>query len=141
MQFDYTFKGSTAVVNRLDQTDMFFAPDVRRDPVYFSGELRQSLAFREGISALHDVVTSDLRYRAKDRSAYEEWAATQETIDWQRVAAQRRDVRDKIRSLQKELSALEEGSRKRRGPYYEALSRFRAYAWRNHLAISSILDP
>jgi len=49
------------------------SPDLRRDRVSFSGLLRQPLRFREAISALHDVVVSDLRYLPRDETAYEEF--------------------------------------------------------------------
>jgi hypothetical protein len=47
------------------------APNLRRDRVAFDGTLRHPLRFREAIGALHDVVVSDLRYQARDKSAYE----------------------------------------------------------------------
>jgi hypothetical protein len=47
------------------------APNVRRDRVSFTGSLRQPLRFREAISALHDVVISDLRFKPKDKTAYQ----------------------------------------------------------------------
>ena len=47
------------------------SPNLRRDRVSFSGLLRQPLRFREAISALHDVVVSDLRYVPKDETACE----------------------------------------------------------------------
>src|SRR2546421_10726652 len=53
------------------------APNVRRDRVSFMGTLRQPLRFREAISALHDVVISDLRFKARDKSAYEAYLAEQ----------------------------------------------------------------
>jgi hypothetical protein len=48
-------------------------PNLARDPVAFDAALKQPLRFREAISALHDVVVSDLRYKPRDKSAYEEW--------------------------------------------------------------------
>ena len=53
------------------------APNLRRDRVGFTGTLRQPLRFREAVSALHDVVVSDLRYQPKDRSAHEAYLADQ----------------------------------------------------------------
>ncbi|MBY0523499.1 MAG: hypothetical protein K2R98_08865 [Gemmataceae bacterium] len=46
------------------------APNLRRDRVSFVGDLHQPLRFREAISALHDVVVSDLRYKPKDHSDF-----------------------------------------------------------------------
>ena len=89
MEFEYAFKGNSSVTNRADSTALSFSPDTKREPTYFSGELRKGIAFREAISALHDVVVSDMRFKPKDKSGYKEWAAKQEAIDWDQVAAQR----------------------------------------------------
>jgi hypothetical protein len=141
MLFDYAYQGSTAVDNYLDRTQMSFAPDLKREPTYFRGELRKNLEFREAISALHDVVTSDLRYQPKDKTAYKEWIAKQEQIDWQLVAAQRADVSARIKQLQEEINELDRRSAARMAPFYRARQRFRQYAWMKQLAISFLLDP
>jgi len=49
------------------------APNLAREPVSFDAPLLQPLRFREAISALHDVVISDLRFKPRDKTAYEEW--------------------------------------------------------------------
>lgn len=54
-----------------------FAPDLGRDRVRFTGLLAEPLRFREAISALHDVVIGDLRYKPRDKSEYEAWKANQ----------------------------------------------------------------
>ena len=51
------------------------APNLRRDRVSYCGTLRQPLRFREAISALHDIVISDLRFQARDKTAYEAYRA------------------------------------------------------------------
>ena len=62
MEFEYRYHGSTAVDSSARATSMSFSPDTRREPTYFVGELGKCLEFREAISALHDVVVSDLRF-------------------------------------------------------------------------------
>ncbi len=141
MLFDYRYKGSTAVANVGERTELSFAPDTNREPTYFSGQLSKSLEFREAISALHDVVVSDLRYQPKDKTAYKEWAAQQEQIDWQNVLAARSDVGERIKELQADLTALTHRSHGRMKPYHDALSRFRLYAWRKNLAVAVLFDP
>jgi hypothetical protein len=141
MLFDYKYKGSTTVANVGERTEMSFAPDTNRQPTYFFGQLSKSLEFREAISALHDIVVADLRYQPKDKTAYKEWAAQQEQLDWQAIASQRADVGEQIKQLQDELNALHKRSHQRFAPYYQAMSRFRQYAWQKNLAIALILDP
>jgi hypothetical protein len=91
MEFNYAYKGHTSVSDRGASTQMSFSPDLKRPPTYFIGELRQNVAFREAISALHDVVVSDLRFQPKDKTAYKEWRAKQDEldIDWQDEAVAR----------------------------------------------------
>jgi len=49
------------------------APNLAREPVAFDAALKNPLRFREAISALHDVVISDHRFKRRDKSAYEAW--------------------------------------------------------------------
>ena len=141
MLFDYRYKGSTAIANIGERTEMSFAPDTNRQPTYFAGQLSKAIEFREAISALHDVVVSDLRYQPKDKTAYKEWAAQQEQIDWQNVLAARSEVGERIKQLQAELTDLTRRSQGRMKPYHDALSRFRLYAWRKNLAVAILFDP
>jgi hypothetical protein len=141
MLFDYKYKGSTAVTNIGERTDMSFAPDTNRQPTYFAGQLGKHIEFREAISALHEVVVSDLRYQPKDKTAYKEWAAQQEQIDWQNILATRSEVGAHVKQLQSELTELTHRSYGRMKPYQDALSRFRTYAWQKNLAIAVLFDP
>jgi hypothetical protein len=78
VEFEYRYLGSSAVDSSAKSTNMSFAPDTKREPTYFRGELHQNLEFREAISALNAVVVSDLRYKPKDKTAYKAWLAQQE---------------------------------------------------------------
>ena len=120
MEFEYAYRGNTAVEHRGDRTELSFSPDTKRPPTYFSGELRQNVAFREAISALHDVVVSDLRFKPKDKTAYKAWAAKQEDADLDAIVAQRQRwpaaLEDRCAS---ELAELERQQRSRAcGPFY-----------------------
>jgi hypothetical protein len=141
MLFDYAYKGSSAVATNADSTQMSFAPDVKRDPTYFIGELRKNIEFREAISALHDVVVSDLRFKPKDKTEYKEWAAQQEQIDWQLVMDQRSEVTNRIKSLTEELTLLDKAHVQRFAPYNRAKQRFFKYAWEKERDIWFVLDP
>lgn len=69
------------------------APNLAREPVAFDAALRQPLRFREAMSALHDVVISDLRHHPRDKTAYEEWKRGEQ----QRLAALRRSTYDQAK--------------------------------------------
>jgi hypothetical protein len=141
MEFEYAFRRSSSVANRPGSTELSFSPDTRREPTYFSGELRKGIAFREAISALHDVVVSDLRWKPKDRTAYKEWAARQEAIDWDQVAAQRAGVARQMRDLQDRLAMLRRRSSERRGPYDRAKRAYFDYLYQKDRDAWFVLDP
>ncbi len=141
MLFDYSYNGSSNVSSTSSSTSMNFVPDATREPTFFIAELRQKLEFREAISALHDVVVSDLRFKPKDKTAYKEWAANREQIDWQEVAAKRADVQAKIKPLQDELSELYKQRNSRWNPFYEARSRYYKYLYERDKDLWFVLDP
>lgn len=141
MEFNYAYKGSTSVSDRGATTQMSFSPDTKRPPTYFIGELHQHVAFREAISALHDVVVSDLRFKPKDKTAYKEWAAKQLEIDWQLVAAQRKEVADQIKQLQEEINELNKRSYQRLTPFYQARQQYFQYLYKKDRDAWFVLDP
>ncbi|MBI2898594.1 MAG: hypothetical protein HYY17_00245 [Planctomycetes bacterium] len=57
------------------------SPNLARAPVSFEAELAQPLRFREAISALHDIVVSDLRFKPRDHTAYRAWLQGQKEED------------------------------------------------------------
>jgi SWIM zinc finger len=141
MRFDYAYLGSSNVASSSSLTQMSFAPDVHREPTYFVGELRQKIEFREAMSALHDVVVSDLRFKAKDKTAYKEWAAQQEQIDWQGVVAQKSELAGKIKVLQDELNDLNSRKSARWRPFYDARRKYYDYLYQKNRDLWFVLDP
>ena len=141
MEFNYRYAGSTAIESGAGATDMSFAPDTLREPTYFSGQLRKHLEFREAISALHDVVISDLRYKPRDKSAYLEWAKQREQIDWQAVATQRSQYTAEITQTQDELNDLTRRSSTRMQPFYRARQRYFDYLYQKDRDAWFVLDP
>ncbi len=69
MELTVAYRGHSGIVQRAGSLEVALAPNLRRDRVSFVGALRQPLRFREAMSALHDVVISNLRYKPKDRTA------------------------------------------------------------------------
>jgi hypothetical protein len=69
MNLSFAYLGRSALTNG----SLSFAPNLSREPVAFDAALRQPLRFREAVSALHDVVISDHRFKPRDKSAYEAW--------------------------------------------------------------------
>jgi hypothetical protein len=141
MEFNYSYKGNTGITDSGTNTQMSFSPDTKREPTYFVGELRQKIPFREAISALHDVVVSDLRFKPKDKTAYKEWRAKQDEIDWQLVAAQRKEVGDRINKLQGELNELYARQTQRLQPFYRAKKQFFNHLYKVNYDAWFVFDP
>ena len=55
-----------------------FAPNLKREAVSFDAALSHPLRYREAMSALHDIVVSDLRFKPRDKTAYDQWKKGQE---------------------------------------------------------------
>lgn len=65
----FAYRGRSAVDGPL----LHLSPNLAREPVAFDAVLKSPQRFREAISALHDVVVSDLRFKKRDKTAYLEW--------------------------------------------------------------------
>jgi hypothetical protein len=141
MEFNYRYSGSSHVGSSGNGTQLSFAPDLSRAPTFFRGELRQNIAFREAISALHDVVVSDLRFKPKDKTAYKEWAAQRNEIDWQLIAGQKKAVTDRLRELDGELTQLNKRRSDRFHGYYQSVRRYFDYLYQKDLDAWYVLDP
>jgi SWIM zinc finger len=141
MQFNYSYNGNSHIGSEGNETQLSFSPDVTRNPTFFRGDLRQNINFREAISALHDVVISDLRFKPKDKTAYKTWAAQRDEIDWQLVATQRREIADQLRPLQAELQELNKVSHARMQPFYNAQRQYFDYLYKRDYNTWFVLDP
>jgi hypothetical protein len=141
VEFNYSYKGSSAVTSHSSQTKMSFSPDTKREPTYFVGELQKNIEFREAISALHNVVVSDLRFKPKDKTAYKQWAAERDKIDVQILAAQRGDVVEQIKGLQTELNQLYQQHTARHAEFNQAKQRFFNYLYEKERDVWFVLDP
>lgn len=73
MDFTVAYRGSSGLSSKPGGMSLSFAPNLRRDRVSFVGDLKLPLRFREAVCALHSVVVSDLKYKTKDRTAYQEY--------------------------------------------------------------------
>jgi hypothetical protein len=119
------------------------APNLRRDRVSFAGTLRHPLRFREAVSALHDVVVSDLRYRPRDKTAYEAYRAQEK----EREAALRRGAASAARvEMLKALpepvpEGLEMRFRHLRQLYWEARLKYSRYLTEHDPELWRLLMP
>lgn len=75
MQATFAYARSSALVGDASYQTLRLEPNLAREPVSFDAPLLKPLRFREAISALHDVVISDLRFKKRDKTAYRQWLA------------------------------------------------------------------
>jgi hypothetical protein len=119
------------------------APNLRRDRVSYAGQLRQPLYFREAVSALHDVVISDLRYKPKDRTAYREYLAEQKRRESELRHAAVTATRQQLQ--QQEAQPMPEGLEARfrelRGVYWDARQKYANYLLKHDPELWRLLLP
>ncbi|MGM5629324.1 SWIM zinc finger domain-containing protein [Apibacter raozihei] len=143
MIVDYKYTDNTYIDNSSAGTKMSFAPDLLREPTFFTGKLNKKVAFREAISALHDVVVSDLRFKPKDKTEYKAWVAEQEKIWLGEYMAEFEieEVRFRINEIKKELSELYEEKNKVLAPFNQAKQKYFDYLYQNDPDAWYVLDP
>ncbi len=119
------------------------APNLSREAVAFDAPLLQPLRFREAISALHDVVISDLRFKPRDKTAYEEWKKNERS----RVLSLRQQV---YQQAKKEILAkreeavppdLEKQFGRCRRMYWDARQKYSNYLLKHDQQLWRLLMP
>ncbi len=119
------------------------SPNLARDPVAFDAPLLKPLRFREAISALHDVVISDLRFKPRDKTAYEEWKKSER----QRESAFRKEA---YKTAAAEILArrgeavepdFEKNFNRLRGRYWRIRQEYADYLRKNDPALWRMLMP
>lgn len=141
MLFEYKYSGSSAVQSTASSTGMSFAPDTLRSPTYFVGDLGKKVEFREAISALHDVVVSDLRFKPKDKTEYKRWAAEQEEKWLAEELGGAADVSDRIKQVSGELDTMSRERSALLDPYYKAQRKYFNYLYKRDYDAWFVLDP
>jgi len=143
MLFNYRFSGNTTVSSSAYQTGMSFSPDTLRESAWFVGKLNKKIAFREAISALHDVVISDMRFKPKDKTAYNAWVAQNEALflaeymlGYDAAAANNR-----VEEIKSELAEVRNEKEKIMGPFYKARQKYFNYLFLKDRDAWVVLDP
>jgi hypothetical protein len=146
MNLTLAYRGRSAIVSRFGSLAVTLAPNLRRDRVAFDAALRQPLRFREAVGALHDVVVSDLRYQAKDRSAYQAYLAQQkQREDEIRKAASSRARTEVLKQsallADVDVTAVEKQYRASRSRYWGARLKYSIYLTRHDPELWRLLVP
>lgn len=68
--FQLHYQKPSHIQHDLDRIAIQLSPDGQRPPTLFTGQLAHPIPFREAMSTLYNIYSSDLRFRAQDRTAY-----------------------------------------------------------------------
>jgi hypothetical protein len=143
MLLNFAYRRPSSIVTTMTNLVVTLSPNLRRDRVSYNGILTQPLRFREAILALHDVVISDLRFKPKDKSAFEAYKAQQK----QREDAIRRAAVKQVRSeaLAQQVEPMPEGLEERfrqlRRLYWDARQQYSNYLSRHDPELWRLLMP
>ncbi len=129
MQLAVAYRGRSGVLKQRGSLVLSLEPNLRRDRVSFVGKLRHPLLFREAISALHDIVISDLRFQPKDRTAYQEYLKQEKKREETLRQAARELKRDEMLKEFPEPRRLQiqEDYRRLHKRYWDARQRYSDY--------------
>ena len=143
MDLTLAYRGRSSIIRRATGMAISLAPNLRRDRVSFSGTLREPLRFREAISALHDIVISDLRYKPRDDTAYQAYlAAEKEREDAiRRTAYQARKAELESQRDIPLPAGLETDYRRLRKQYWNARLQYSNYISRHDPELWRLLMP
>jgi hypothetical protein len=141
MEFTYRYAATSQVRNDRDSSSIAFEPDTLRQPTYLKAELGQPLLFREAISALHDVVVSDLRTLPKDRQAYFEWLAENESAMLAEFMQQKQSTDRRLKEIRQELQEINGRYQKAMDPYLKAQRQYFNYLYTTDYDAWFVLDP
>lgn len=137
MQVKYRYQGKS----RVSDEGLTFAPDGLRQPAFFVGELKQKLAFREAISALHNVVVSDMRFKPKDRTDYLHWLAGEEQRLLAAFITQKGHIQQEIGEIRQQLQKVNGEADKILAPYRQAQRAYFNYLYKENIDAWYVLDP
>lgn len=145
MQVSLAYAGRSAVVQPPGKRwqALSLAPNLTRDPVAFDAPLRQPLRFREAVSALHDTVISDLRFKKRDKTAYLEWKKQQTTRESgvRRGAVLAATTEALARHGVPFPEGLQDHFERSRKRYWGARQKYSDYLWKNDTNLWRMLMP
>ncbi|MGE0549142.1 MAG: SWIM zinc finger family protein [Kofleriaceae bacterium] len=81
MRVDFKYRGRSEIREVGGVSAMTFEPNLSRAKVFFDGELVEPVRFREAISALHEVVVGDLKFKKRDKADYKRFLVERKNQD------------------------------------------------------------
>ncbi len=141
MELNFAYRRRSGIDTGPSGVSIALAPNLRRDRVAYDGRLKDPLGFREAISALHDVVVSDLRYEPRDRTAYEEYKRTQEQQENEIRKAAFQSKKAEMTAVLDMPPGLEEDYRRHRNRYWQLRQQYSTHLLKNDQQLWRYLMP
>jgi len=141
VEFNYRYAGKSSASSDSASTDLSFAPDTLRPPTYFVGQLNQKVPFREAISALHDVVVSDYRFKPKDSSEYKRWLAANEQQLLAEFIEKKGRLTKEVDGIKSRLSQMNQQADEVLQPFYRARKQYFDHIYVHNRDAWYLLDP
>jgi hypothetical protein len=141
VEFKYRYLGKSTASSTSRSTELSFTPDSLRPPTYFIGQLHQRLPFREAISALHDVVISDYRFKPKDQTEYKAWLARHEQQLLAEFIASKGKLTAEVEQIRASLADMHQHSDRILRPFYKARGDYFNWLYKNDRDTWYVLDP
>jgi hypothetical protein len=140
MNVTLAYQGHSGIAYQGQRQTLQLVPNMARDPVRFDAPLAKPTRFREAISALHDCVISDLRFKKRDKTAYLEWKKDEGKRDAaiRRAAVQEFQLKMLQQGFAPDLEKQYEQARKR---YWDARVQYSAYLRRHDMELWRQLMP
>ncbi len=137
----HKYAGQSGIVNALDTAQVAFATDTLREATYFRGKLGHPLVFREALATLHEVVTSDFKYRPRDRTAFKLWLEEQDQKFIASLGVKSESARKKMEELDARLLDLDGKRQQRLAPFYRARAKYFEYVYEHQYELNYLFDP
>jgi hypothetical protein len=141
VKLDLKYQGASAIINEPAKAHVAFATNTLREASYFNGELGKPLVFREALAALHAVVVQDLKFRPRDRLAFQAWMAEQDRKFLASLAVKSQQAMVKLRELEARLDQLDKARLVAQRPFHTARDKYFQYVWTHQYELSYLLDP
>jgi hypothetical protein len=143
MNVTFAYNGHSGLAQRGGWQALQLVSNTARDPVSFNAPLKRPLRFREAVSALHDTVISDLRFKKRDKTAYLEWRKQQSDRD---AVIRRQAYQQALAEIAARRNAtvgtdLEKRYNHARKQYWAARQRYSNYLLKHNYELWRMLMP
>ncbi|MGL5096170.1 MAG: SWIM zinc finger family protein, partial [Planctomycetia bacterium] len=137
----HSYAARSTIFSGFDRTRLGFAADLRRDPTFFHGVVGKPVELREALSVLHSVVVSDLKYRPRDRFAFQAWLEEQDRKFLSSLGLKNEKVRARLQEIEERLGVLGRQRDVRLKDFYESRKDYFEWAYTQLFELSYIYDP